>query len=677
MKNLVFGSRSSQLALAQVTEIKELLEKHAIDCPHTVQTFKSRGDVDKQTPLTANVGADYFTDVLDHALINKEIDLAIHSAKDLPNPMPPGLSIFALTASADETDAFVGRMGLSEMKVGHKIGTSSTLRRNAITAYNPRVETVPIRGTIEERIAQVDDGTVDGVIIATIALKRLGLKDRIHEVMPWEGFPLQGQLALVGRSDDHPLRTLLEPLDVRAQYGQVTLVGAGPGDPDLITLKGVKALAKADCVLYDYLVHKSILNHAPQAEKIYVGKRKGAHTLQQNELSRLIREKAMQGHSVVRLKGGDPLVFGRGGDEIEYLRAYHINVDVIAGVSSATSIPSQLGIPLTARNHSSSVAFLSAHHADEANNPLENIPIPDVETVVFLMGLSKLEHIVASLLKAGRNPVTPMMIVSNGTRVDEQVLIATIGTILKRVKETEVKPPALIVVGETIKFYRPKSKPLPNILYTGTNPRKYQSVGNIIHLPMIEIRGVPLEVDKFATLLAQYEIILLTSRFAVEHFIGQAVVRPELVEALNQKDIIVIGKDTADALIQYDIKPTHIAQEETSVGVLKLLKEQYDVQGRRLLFPRSNLPNPYIKDELAKSDCQVDELIVYENILPSQQELPRQPIDRIIFTSPSTVKNFITVYGKIPDNWSIICKGPVTQKALTQAGYKSEIMLYG
>ncbi len=678
MKTILFGSRSSRLATLQVKEIEALLARHNIECPYTLKTYQSRGDKDQVTPLTANAGDDFFTDTLDQALLNGEVDITIHSAKDLPRTLAPGLSIFALTKSLDETEAFVGKHSLSLMTEEHLVGTSSPLRQQQIKELNPRVQTVSIRGTIEDRIRQVEAGTVDGVVIATVALKRLGLEQHIREILPWESTPLQGQLAVVGRTQDEHLRKLFEPIDIRTTYGSVTLVGAGPGDPDLITLKGVKALHKADCVLYDYLVHKSILEHAPQAEKIYVGKRKGDHAMRQSELSRLIRHKAMEGKYVVRLKGGDPLVFGRGGDEIEYLRNYHFHVDVIAGVSSATAISSQMGIPLTARHYASSVAFVSAHQAEELEGTQpKSIRIPDTDTVVFFMGLSKLSHIVEALLQSGRTPTTPMAIVSNGTRVNERAITATVGTILKHPDLDKLSPPALIIVGDTVKFYRPGPQPKPTLLYTGTNPAKYQPLGRVIHWPMIRISGVSFPVESSAALMNKYDIILLTSRFAVEHFAGPIQQHPEAYAQLQQKDIVVIGKDTADALMRFGLTPRHIAQTETSEGVYALLSTEYELDGKRVLFPRSNLPNPFLKEQLAKLNCAVDEMIVYKNECPPVKELPKEHIDQIVFTSPSTVKNFLHNYQSIPPQWDILCKGPVTQKALTEAGYKSQVIIHG
>ena len=366
IEKLKVGSRGSRLALAQVEEVFCLLSQQGFKVEYENVVFDTRGDKDKQTSLLENPADNFFTDTIDRALLNGGIDIAVHSAKDLPQSFPEGLKILALTAPLDETDAFVGKTDFADLPSGSRVGTSSLLRRESIKRLNPLVEPVDIRGTIEERLALLEQNVYDGLIVATCALKRLGLEGKIKNIMPWPATPLQGQLAVVGRREAAArLSRVFSAIDARRTYGCVTLVGAGPGDPELITLKGIRALEKADCVFYDYLVDQRLLEHAPRAEKIYAGKRKGEHSLAQTELSRMLREKACSGKNVVRLKGGDPLVFGRGADELEYLRAYHIEVKIVPGITSATGLPSVLGIPLTARGVSSSVAFLSGHREGE------------------------------------------------------------------------------------------------------------------------------------------------------------------------------------------------------------------------------------------------------------------------------------------------------------------------
>ncbi len=695
-KKIKIGSRPSFLAVQQVKEVLGLLSAQGIQLEYEHVLYDTQGDKDKKTALCLeeeNVSSpvgfsmdDFFTDTLDQALMNGEIDVSVHSAKDVPQNLNPKLQIYALTECLDETDSLIAHARLADLKPGAKIGTSSAIRRDAIQVINPNVETISIRGTIEERIKLFQSGQYDGIIVATCALKRLGLENLICEVMLWEAAALQGQLAVVGRIEDNELRELISVIDVRQRYGKVILVGAGPGDPELITQKGIKALEKADCVFYDYLIDQRLLVHAVQAEKIFVGKRKGQHTLPQAELSRMLRAKAVQGKNVVRLKGGDPLIFGRGAEEIQYLSSYHIPVEVVPGVSSATGIPSNLGVPLTARGVSSSVAFLSGHEGGEINDKHKFFKIPSVETIVFLMGLTSLPSIVESLQKAGWALDTPAMVISKGTTREEKIITATIQTIESSVLNGNLNAPALIIVGKTVNFFKPKTVsnkneqeiPETNILYLGTNPQKYESFGPILHWPLIEITPIIFSEEQKREILSsinQYDWIILTSRFAVQYFMELI---GELKYSLRNSQIkwAVIGRETARALRNYGIIPTLIPELETSQGLFKALTSQFDLKGKKMLFPRSALPNPYLKNELTKTGVQVTELIVYENKKPVVSKRPDlSQVNSVIFTSPSTVKNFLDLCGAVPQNWKIFSKGTLTQETLKNAGYESEILI--
>ena len=242
------GSRASRLAKVQVEEVLDLLTRAGLKVDYEAVTFDTAGDKDRTTPLTTNPADDFFTDTLDKALLDGKIDIAVHSAKDLPKLLCKGLDIIALTESIDDTDAFIGRMKFNALPKGAKVGTSSPVRQQGIKELRPDLVAVDIRGNIEERLRQFKEGKFDGIIAATCALKRLALEKQITELLPWEATPLQGQLAVTARSHSYALKRLFAPLDVRRRYGKVTLVGAGPGDPELLTVKGMKALREADCV---------------------------------------------------------------------------------------------------------------------------------------------------------------------------------------------------------------------------------------------------------------------------------------------------------------------------------------------------------------------------------------------------------------------------------------------
>lgn len=658
------ASRSSPLALAQVEEI--ILEMKAKGKTFAFEPikFETAGDKDKTTPLTKS-SDDFFTDTIDQALLEGKADIAVHSAKDLPQHLNKSLKIFALTKGMETHDAWVSRVHWKDLPLNALVGTSSVLRQKQILEMRPDVTIVNIRGTINERIQLVKGSKLDGVVVAACALKRLKMENEINGIFPWEGMPLQGQLAVVGRHNDLELENLFSAIDVRRTYGKVTLVGAGPGDPELITLKGIRALERAECVFYDYLVDASLLKHAPQAEHIYAGKRKGEHSLSQIELSRMLKEKAFSGKRIVRLKGGDPLIFGRGAEEIQYLRSYHIQVEIIPGITSATGIPSSLGIPLTARGISSSVAFLSGHGEDEEKDVPKPIHIPQADTLVFLMGLTKLNFIVGSLLKAGWPKDAPMMIIANGTKPQEQIVQGTVSTIEELVKKEDLKPPALIIAGKTIEFYKPNGP--KTYLHCGTHPGLYEHMGTILHWPMIEIKPVSMNETQQKKILQAFEsaqIIVFTSWYAVEHFF-QVIARNEVTKQI----FAVIGRRTEKALQTYNIQPAIVSQEETAQGLLKAMTKNLDLRGKNILFPRSSLPNPFLKEALIAQGAMVTEITIYENTKPPKRDLPSVNIDGVIFTSPSTVQNFLTDYGIIPAPWQIMAKGPVTLKTLQDAGY--------
>lgn len=674
------GSRGSPLAQKQVDEIEALLGCFKIKILFKRTILNTSGDLDKKISLTDNVNDYFFTDTLDQALLRGDIDLAIHSAKDLPQKLREGLAILALTKSDDDTDCFVGKLSLEQLKPGAKVGTSSLIRQQQLKNFYPHLELINIRGTIQERLALIEHGICDGMIVATIALKRLGLQNLVKNIMPWEGAAAQGQLAVVGRSEDKKLAELFEKIDVRKYYGKVFLVGAGPGDPELMTLKGIEALRKCDCVFYDYLVNKSLLNYAKKAEKFFVGKRKGQHTLSQAELSRRLKNQAFGGKNIVRLKGGDPFIFGRGAEELEYLRSFHIEVEVIPGVSSATAIPSSLQIPLTGRGVSSSVAFLSAHTEDEHLNVKTQIDIPKAETLVFLMGLTKLDVIVRSLLKSGWHQSTPIILISKGTCLDQRIVVGTILDIQAQLTKEKLDPPVLIIVGKVVNFWDPQRIKPHVFLYTGTHLERYEVLGKIIHLPMIEIKPpkIPSQVQKRLLLkLREYDVILLTSTFAVKYFFDFLQEKRVSIPELAKKDFVVIGQRTAGALREQGVEPKYIAQDESSEGMFQILKKNYVLKDKKFLLPRSSLPNPFMKVQLKKHGAAVDEIAIYENVKPKKRPLPSAPIHGVIFTSPSTVMNFLQDYVTIPKSWKIYAKGLVTQKILQKAGYNSEVLNRG
>ncbi len=252
-------------------------------------------------------------------------------------------------------------------------------------------------------------------------------------------------------------------------YGKVYLVGAGPGDPKLLTVKAVELIKSADVLIYDRLgVNEEVLNMAPEkAEKIFVGKRTGLHEVPQDQITNIIiqKAKANEGGKIVRLKGGDPFIFGRGGEEAEALIEEGIEFEIVPGISSSVAAPMYAGIPLTHRDYAASVAIITGHRAGDAEKPVDWVKIANaVDTMVILMGVESLDGIVSKLLKGGISPNKPVAMVESGTLPQQRTLIATLGTVVAKSKENDIKPPSVILIGEVAELGRKLAwfkKPLP------------------------------------------------------------------------------------------------------------------------------------------------------------------------------------------------------------------------
>ena len=422
------ASRSSPLALAQVEEVIRDLKALGRALDIKILKFETAGDKDKKTPLTESRD-DFFTDSIDRALLEGRADIAVHSAKDLPQNLHEGLKIFALTRALDARDAWVGRVHWKDLPLHALVGTSSALRQQQVLTMRPDVTIVNIRGSINERIQLVKDSKVDGIVVALCALKRLKLEAEIKDIFPWEGTPLQGRLAVVGRRHDHALENLFSVLDAR-----------------------------------------------------------------------------------------------------------------------------------------------------------------------------------------------------------------------------------------------------PTFLHCGTHPDLYRHLGKILHWPMIDIKPVVLSSFEQEELLQSFgsaDIIVCTSGHAVEHFfrVIARIGRQSMKEQLESKIFAVIGEHTQKSLQKYNIQAAIVPQDQTAQGLLKSMSQYLDLQGKHILFPRSSLPNPILKDALAALGAHVTEITIYENIKPAKRDLPSVSINGVIFTSPSTVRNFLTDYGTIPISWQILAKGPVTLRTLQESGY--------
>ncbi len=637
-------SRASQLAQLQVTELQRLAPTLAIE-PRFV---RSMGDKDLQTSLMArSVAADFFTRELDRAVLEGEVDCAVHSAKDLPYPLPEGLAVIALTEAGDKRDALVSRDGLTleTLPEGARLGTSSVSRREQLLALRPDLAIVSIRGDIDQRIDYVTRGECDTVVVAACALHRLGYGDQIADYLPIHTHPLQGNLAIVAREDRYDLAAQFRPLDYRRQWGSVLLVGAGPGDPELITRRGERAIREADVVFYDDLLDRELLSWA-SGELVYVGKRKGEHSLSQPEINELLYGAALAGKSVVRLKCGDPLLFSRGGEEIDYLQERLVRVAVVPGVSSFQGCAAGLNLPVTKRGIARSLTAISGHYEVPAQ-----IPVADGGTHVIFMGATRGELLREAFLGKGWRVDTPLLAISRGTYADEQVRRATVdelGTIA-------LPTPVMLIVGAVTEGALTE----PKILFTGLNPARINLPGKVVHLPLIAME--PCEPEE-PIAPRRCDGLILTSKAAVEHFFARFT-------PAEGTTIATVGPATAAEIERFGYRATIIPETYEAAHLLPLLK-QSGVE--HWLYPCSDRSNSALHKE-----PNVHAVVLYKTVTREVELIALESFAAIFFSSASTVDAFVQRFGALPAGKSLLVYGePTKRRLLAHGAAESAIVLW-
>lgn len=655
VKKIRIVSRNSPLSLIQVRELVAAFPAFE----YALNAFSSFGDNNKQISLMEGVSADFFTRELDAALLNGEADISIHSAKDLPYPLPAGLELFCLTEASDKTDSLVskGNLGLAALPAGSRIGTSSKTRKEELLKLRPDLLVVSIRGTIEERIAQVDNGFVDALIVATCALHRLGLSHRIAESLPFKTHPLQGNLAVVGREENVELKNFFSLRDIRKQYGKVTLVGFGPGNADLLTLGGEKALAKADLIFHDDLLDKDFLTKYA-AEKMYVGKRKDKHSHHQDDINELLYQAAVSGKNVVRLKGGDPMIFAHGREEIDFLKSRFVEVDVIPGVTSALALSAFTHIPLTHRDMASSVAFVTGHS-------VENVVKTKADTLVIYMGGSNIAEIASKLIDSGRAAQTPVALVHNVSLPAQKIFYSTLGELQNTI--FRFPTPILIVVGDVVDFEK-ESAPKESVLVTGTTAQEYAGTGNVLHTPLIKIEkngAKPLQ-NVLPENLAGFDWIVFTSRYGVRFFFEFLdELEVDIRSILNAK-IASVGKTTSAELRKYRLYPDFESATESAEGLVDYFKNE-QITTKNILLPRSDKGLKFLSEELLKLGNRMTDVPVYKNVINDKPEkVDVSEFSKIIFSSPSCVEAFVELYGKLPENTRLVARGKTTRNRIEE-----------
>ena len=475
----------------------------------------------------------------------------------------------------------------------------------------------------------------------------------------------------------------------------VYLVGAGPGDPGLITVKGVECLRQADVVVYDYLANPELLGYAPvAAEKIYVGKEAGRHTLSQDEINVLLAEKAQGGRVVVRLKGGDPYVFGRGGEEALHLRAAGIRVEVVSGVTAAIAASAYAGIPVTHRDCTSVLSFITGHEDPTKEESAINwgALAKGGGTLAFYMGVKNLPLITQRLIAGGRSADTPVAVIRCGTRPEQQTVVGTLATIAERVREVGLKPPAITLVGEVVSLREKlnwfEELPLFGRRIVVTRSRTQASSfaaelrrlgAEVLLFPTIRIEPPadwgPLQgaVDR----LSAFDWLVFTSVNAVDSFFTALHDRKRDTRALAPCRVCAIGPGTADALQANGVRTDLVPPRFTSEALFAALTAAGEVKGRRFLLPRADIAPPEFPNQLRAAGADVTEVVAYRTLPDAPEpevieQLLAGTVDTVTFTSSSTARNFAAILGektgKLPARLTCVSIGPETSRAVTAAG---------
>jgi uroporphyrinogen III methyltransferase / synthase len=466
--------------------------------------------------------------------------------------------------------------------------------------------------------------------------------------------------------------------------GKVYLVGAGPGDPDLITWKGRRILERADAVLFDHLASDALVELAPpEAERIYVGKKKSVHAFTQEAICGMMIERARRGLTVIRLKGGDPYIFGRGGEEVEALADAGVEFEVVPGITTPLGIAAYAGVPLTHRDHTSAVTFVTGHAVDAID--WDNVGL--AETLVIFMGLTNFPAIAQALMARGRSAETPAIAVRWGTRPDQQTVAGTLATLPALIEKHGLKPPTTIIVGEVVRL-REKLDwfgrlPLfgKRIVVTRAKGQaealsaRLRALGaDVVELPTIEIRPAadsgPL--DRAIAELACYDWLIFTSANGVRFFLDRLDRSATDLRALGAK-ICAIGPATRAAVEALHLKVDLMGKEYVAESLVEAFAA-HDLAGKRVLLPRAAVARDLVPAELTRRGAQVDVVEAYRTVTPEDAAeriasvFAHKP-ECITFTSSSTVQNFVAIAGAAAlEGVKVVSIGPVTSQTARSLG---------
>ncbi len=771
MQELIrIGSRKSKLALVQTEIVKKKIEASFPGIRVEIVEMSTKGDELLDRSLTSFGGKGVFTKELEEALLDKEIDLAVHSAKDMPMEFPEGLGIGAVLPRGPVEDVLVtcDGTGLQDLKPGSVVGTGSLRRELQIKAVNPLVRIRMIRGNVLTRLRKLSEGQFDAIVLAAAGLDRLELSD--SKAYHYEKLdcsvclPAAGQAILAVESRKGHLKEVLEAIhdseaavslyaeraflsaiggscnapaaacswlegdvlhmealfapdgrhmkrtagsrktglqteeaealgrELAAELckGKVWLVGAGPGDRNLVTQRCLSCIREADAVVYDSLATDALLNEARRdAELIYAGKRASSHYLRQEETNALLIRMAKEGKRVVRLKGGDPFIFGRGAEEAQELLEAGIEYEIVPGVSSCYGAPAYAGIPVTHRDYASSFHVITGHEGShKEKNVLDYATLAKEEgTLVFLMGLKNLPHIAASLIGHGKDPNTPAAVIQEGTTGRQKVAEGTLQNIAEKAEHAGIRTPAITVVGETVSlrealaWYGTGALAGVRVLVTGTEKMARQQCrvleaegAEVISFSLIYTE--PLITEAFQAAMGEldrYSWAVFTSSNGVDIFFDCLLESGKDIRCLAGLKFAVIGEGTKKALaakgIRADFVPTRYSSRDLSREWVPTLTE-----GDQVLLLRAEEASEELNRALREAGIRYQALSVYHTAVDMRksEELNRilPQVDYVTFASASAVKAFAAMTDGGNMKAKAVCIGPVTEKAAEAAGIR-------
>ena len=747
------GSRGSLLALIQAELVKEILQEEGLDVK--IIKISTKGDRIRDRKIDQINSKGVFVKEIEQALLEKKIDIAVHSLKDMPSNIDEKLIFAPALKAEDPRDVFVGKDIFKKMDDLNNalVGTGSNRRICQGINYFSNIKFRPIRGNVETRIGKIEKENLDGVILAKAGLIRAGLDKKINFDLDPHIFvpsPCQGILGIEIRKEDENLFEIFKkhshrnsqirmeaerafqkelgadcstPMGIfteidnekitltgafafsknekmiyekvsgkisdrvklgknlakklkRKSYKKIILAGAGIGAADNITIAVKKALDQADVIIYDRLLNQEILEPYKNKDLYYVGKSMGDHVLSQDEINKLMVDLAKSGKKVVRLKGGDPYVFGRGSEEAIFIKENGLEFETLSGLTSGIVCLNTAGIPPTHRDIATSISFITGHRSKNKNEDFKKYAkLPG--SLVFYMGLKNLPNIIKDLIDGGMKKDKKIAIISNGSSPKQKVYTSTIEKVLEEIDLEKIKRPAIIVISDTIglreylNYFENKNFgrkiSLTRDYESGIkDKKKLESLGfDVKIIPTIKIVEKNLDIleEKFKDF--SYDYLVFTSKNAVKIFFDNLIENHDIRD-IGKVKIAAIGEKTKKEIEKYNLKVDIVPRNFVGENLLDEMGK-YVKKDDKIFFPHSNLSRKKIIDGLDNIGI-LDEVEIYDNI--KEEKLDRDfDFDEIIFTSSSCVNNFVEIYGKEAlNNKKIYSIGQITTKTIENHG---------